>query len=125
MPRSTTSIVLYLCLVFGSGVLVGGFGYRLINPPEPKGDPRVRYEQEMRERLKLSPEQAQKFHAILESTGQRFQAVREKFRPEFQAVYKDQVESVNQILDARQRDEYAKFQREKEEQRKRKQQAKK
>ncbi len=121
MPRPTASVVLYLCLVFLSGVLVGGFGFRLASgrPSGPPKDPRAMYEQQMRTRLKLTPEQFSKFHAILDTTGERFHAVREKFRPEFDAVYKQQVEAINQILTDQQRQEYAKERAEREEQRKR------
>ncbi len=123
MPRPVTSILLYLGLVFLSGVLVGGFGYRLMNPPDTRaGDPRTRYEEEMKARLKLRPEQLPKFRAILDSTGERFRLLREKFRPEFEAVQKDQVEAINQILDEPQKKEYEKLRKERELQRQRDQQ---
>lgn len=125
MPRSTVSIVLYLFLVFLSGVLVGGFGYRLIDPPEVKGDPRVRYEDEVRLRLKMNPEQARKFHDILDNTGEQFKAVRERCKPQFEAVYQDQLRAVNEILTGEQRKEYEKYRNEKDAERRRRKAAKK
>ena len=122
MPRPTASIVLYLCLVFLSGVLVGGFGYSFLNRrsgPPRGGDPRARYEEELRTHLKLRPDQAQKLHAILENTGTRFRQVRERVKPELEAIQKEQIESINGILDDQQRKDYEKMRADRDAQRRR------
>jgi hypothetical protein len=121
MSRPTFYIVLYLVLVFVSGVLVGGFGVGLysrrwsaerLSPDEM----RKRYEEEMRSRLNLNAEQAEKLHAILEATRIRFHELREKYRPEVQAIQQSQVDSINTILDAKQQAEYTKLREERERQ---------
>ncbi len=84
MRRSTLTVALYLCLVFLSGILVGGFGIKLYNartvsaksnPCSPDGM-RRRYMDDMRTRLHLTDQQEAQLKAILESTGERFHALR-------------------------------------------------
>jgi hypothetical protein len=122
MRRSTVTAILYLCLVFLSGILVGGFGMRLYNardvsaktnPCSPE-DMRRRYMDDMRTRLKLSDEQLAQFTAILESTRERFHDLREKYRPEVKIIQEEQVAKIRAILNESQRAEYEKLREERE-----------
>lgn len=122
MRRSTLTVILYLCLVFASGILVGGFGTRLYNartvdaksnPCNPDGM-RRRYLDDMRTRLKMSDEQFKQFTAVLESTRERFHDLREKYRPEVKVIQEEQVEKIRAILNETQRAEYEKMRDERE-----------
>ena len=119
MQRPTVSIVLYLCLVFLSGVLVGGFGFSVysgrqgnvrLTPEQRQG----RYVDEMRSRLKLSDDQVQKLKGIMAETRKRFEGLREKNRPEEQEIQAQHAQSVSAILNDTQRAEYAKMREERE-----------
>ena len=124
MKRSNVSIVVYLFLVFLSGVLLGSVGYGLYNARSVnaslKTNPctadavRRRYIDDMEGRLKLRPEQVQKLSAILEDTHQRFRELRAKYKPEVKLIQAGQVERIRAILDGRQRAEYEKVRQERE-----------
>lgn len=119
MKRPTVSIILYLCLVFVSGLLVGAFGFSLYSKrwadqrPNPQRM-QSRYLEEMRTRLKLGDDQVQKLKVIMEATGKRFHALREKNRPEEQEIHDQHVQSVRAILNDAQRAEYDKMREERE-----------
>jgi predicted secreted Zn-dependent protease len=122
MKRPTVSIILYLCLVFLSGALVGSFGFSLYSKrwaderPNPQRM-QNRYLEDMRTHLKLSGDQVQKLKVIMEATGQRFHALREKNRPEEQEIHEQHVQSVRAILSEAQRAEYDKLREQREKQR--------
>ena len=123
MMRVTFSAVMYLVLVFLSGVLVGGFAVNLYNarsvsarqggPPSPS-EMRQRYLDEIKTRLKLRPDQVEQVKSILESTHQRFRAVREKWDPEVRIIQEQQSEQIRQVLDPGQKAEYEKMRQERE-----------
>ncbi len=123
MGRSRISIVLYLALVFLSGVVVGAVGHRLYTMqtvsaakarhPSPE-EYRRRYLQEMQTRLKLTEEQVRKIDAVLDET-------RDRFRAEVRAMQEDQARRVRAILNPEQQEEYEKMRRERDERRKRSQ----
>ncbi|MGC9969081.1 MAG: hypothetical protein ABSE56_00695 [Bryobacteraceae bacterium] len=119
MKRPTVSIILYLCLVFVSGLLVGAFGFSLYSKrwadqrPNPQRM-QSRYLEEMRAHLKLGDDQVQKLKVIMEATGKRFHALREKDRPEEQEIHDQHVQSVRAILNDAQRAEYDKMREERE-----------
>ena len=119
MKRPTLSIVFYLCLVFLSGVLVGGFGFglythRTVDPRMSPEAMRRQYLEDMRTRLKLRPDQVGKLTIILEDTRARFHDLREKYRPDVKAIQDQQVSSIRAILDDAQRTEYEKLREERE-----------
>lgn len=122
MKPSSLSAALYVALVFASGVVVGAFGHRLLfvnsvnssnRPPNPE-EWRRKYNEEIRTRLSLSPEQFTKLQAILDETRQRFRDLRERSKPQMKAIQDEQVQKINAILDERQRAEYTKFREERE-----------
>ncbi len=120
MKRAGFPVVMYIALVFASGLLVGGFSYHLysVNRPErhrqrpgPE-DFRRRYVQEMTTRLKLSPEQISSLEQILDQSRARFDEVRKKSWPEMRAIQTEQIARINAILNDTQRAEYAKMREE-------------
>ncbi|HWB97628.1 MAG TPA: hypothetical protein VG672_13025, partial [Bryobacteraceae bacterium] len=95
MPRSKLSAGLYLLVVFLSGALVGGFGYRLYtmnsvsassaSRPKPE-DFRRRYLEEMRSRLKLDDRQVTRLSQIWDETKDRYRALHERTKPQLDAI---------------------------------------
>lgn len=123
MKPSNATAALYVVLIFLSGVLVGGFGYRLysassVNAARARSseDYRVRYVTEMRNRLKLSERQVEELNAILDATRERWREVRERYKPEMKSIQDEQVERIRAILDPAQRTEYEKMRAEREQQ---------
>ncbi len=119
MTRSRLSVLVYLLLVFGSGVLVGALGHRYwaggTPPPPPRPNPeefKRRYMEEMRNRLRLSEQQALQIETILDET-------REKYRAQMRALQEEQTSRIRALLDEPQRVEYEKLRQEREERRKR------
>jgi hypothetical protein len=116
------SLLVYLTLVFLSGVAVGVLGYRFYTiksvtaknrPPSPE-DMRRQYVEDLRTRLKLRPEQLTQLSQILEATGKRFHEVRKKWSPELRAIQDDQTAQIRSFLDEAQRTEYEKMRQERE-----------
>ena len=114
------SVLLYLTLVFLSGVVVGVLAHRFYTirsvtaksrPPSPE-DMRRQYVEDLRTRLKLRPEQRTQLQAILEATGKRFHEVRKKWAPEVGAIQEEQINSIRAMLDEAQRAEYEKMRQE-------------
>ncbi len=120
MKRTIPSVVIYLLLVFLSGVLVGvvGFGLYSAKAVSAKGEPcgpsalRKRYRDELQTRLQLSPDQMKKLDTILGETHDRFMALRQKYKPEVQAIQNTHADAIRAILDDRQRAEYEKLRQE-------------
>ncbi len=120
MKRTNLSIVIYVVLVFLSGVLVGAIGYNLYNAKtvSAKGEPcgpdalRQRYRDELRTRLQLSPDQIQKLDVILHDTHERFMALRKKYQPEVSVIQDAHANAIRGILDDRQKAEYEKLRQE-------------
>ncbi len=121
MRRPGTSAVIYLCLVFLSGILVGAFGWRMYsvraesrkNPCSPEAM-RRQYIEDIRTRLNLSGDQFVKVQSILDETHERFRALREKYRPEVRTIQEEQVARIRAVLDPGQRAEYEKMRQERE-----------
>lgn len=122
MKLSRWSVAFYVALVFLSGVLLGGYGYRAYNAgtvaAKSKTSPeeyKKRYLNEYRTRLQLSPEQVSKLEMILDETRARFHEARQKIDPEMKSIQSEQIDKVNQMLSPDQRGEYEKMRKEREE----------
>jgi len=123
MRRSNLTIALYLLLVFASGALVGAFGHRLITGtpvaakasarPSPE-EFRRQYLNEMKVRLKLTPDQFQKVNLIFDQTQARFHEARDRHNQELKVIRENQVEKIHEILTAEQIPDYDKFRQERE-----------
>jgi hypothetical protein len=130
MKRSTLSVAIYLFLIFLSGALVGGFGYRLYmartvvatsgpthRSPE---EYRRRYLNEMQTRLNLNGDQLQQLDTILDETRARYRDLFDRYRPEMKVIESQQINEINAILDETQRAEYATMRKEREHRRSKK-----
>jgi Spy/CpxP family protein refolding chaperone len=123
MTKSSLTIALYLLLVFGSGVAVGGFGYHVYagTPVSAKAgtkmspeDWRRQYISEMQTRVKLTPAQSQEVNSILDETRSLFHASREKHNRELDALRLAQANKIRAILTDEQRPEFEKLRAERE-----------
>jgi|SRR5689334_15578435 len=125
MPKSRTSAVFYLFLVFLSGALVGTFAYRLysmktvsagaVAPARPTPEEfRRRYVQDLSTRTKMDAEQIKKLNGILDETHSSFDQLHSQLRTESQAIQNHQVEEINAMLRPDQRDAYAAYRAERE-----------
>ena len=110
MMKSRSSALLSLLLVFLSGVLVGGFAYRLYNVsvaaaptngkrPDPE-EVRKHIVADMRERLKLDSRQVSQLQQIFDQTRDQFHQIHDKMNAEGQALHVGQIEKVKAILRA-------------------------
>src|SRR5438270_706548 len=136
MPKTRLSALLSLILVFMSGTLVGAVSYRLYmvnsvsstppgNRPPQRMDPeeiRKRRINEMREKVKLDDDQIAKLNVIYDHTRQQFHALKKKGDEEGHSIWENQKESVRAILRPEQIPLYEQYQKEQDEQRKRRQQ---
>jgi len=120
MPKSRLSAGIYLLLVFLSGVLVGGFSYRLYMakavvaaPPRPE-EWRKHYVDDMRSRVRLDSRQVAELQRILDETRQKVRQLKEQERPLAQAIHDEQVNKVRAMLRDDQRPLYDQFREERE-----------
>jgi hypothetical protein len=127
MKRSSLTLVVYLLLVFLSGVLAGGFAYGLYTQrsmsakatPRTPDEYRFRYIREMRSRLKLSEDQIRQLNAILDAAQAQSRAFRERHKPELDAIEMERVERLRAMLTDSQRREYEQMRQEREQRRRR------
>ncbi len=112
MRRSNLSTVLYVVVIFISGLLVGALGHRYVSgsvcasAPRAQDDYRRQYMSEMQARLKLDAAQMEQLDTILDSIRDEYRAFRQKYKPELQAIQDSQVRQINAILSSDQRSEY-------------------
>ena len=108
MLKSRFSALLSLLLVFFSGVLVGGFSYRLYNVsvaaapnnarrPDPE-EARRHIVADMRDHLKLDDQQVSRLQQIFDQTRDQFHQIHDKMNAEGQAIRTSQVEQIKAIL---------------------------
>jgi hypothetical protein len=121
MPKSRTSAVLYLFLVFLSGALVGTFAYRLYSmktvsagvpatrPTPTPEELRRHYIQDLNARVKMDGDQLQKLNQILDDTKASFNEMHSRMRTEGQSIQNHQVDEINSMLRPDQRPAYAQF----------------
>ena len=113
MPRSRWSAFFSLLLVFLSGVVVGGFAYRLytsesVNGPGRNGgregrrpDPEeIRKHQvaEMRTKLKLDDQQVSQLEKIYDETREQFGQMSHKMETEGSAIWDNQNLKIKNML---------------------------
>jgi len=126
MRRNSFTTVLYLAILFLSGVAVGAFGLRLytLNSVRAGGRPspeefKRRYVAELRTRLHLSDDQVSKLDPILDETRKQFRELHEKHKPELKAIQDEQTQRIRALLNDSQQAEYVRFLDEREKQRQR------
>ena len=123
------SVALQVLLVFASGAVVGGLGYRFYTrqyeerpPMEGRkrpdfGEFRKKYVADMRSHLKLREDQVQKLSEIMDSSEHRFGdlrkridgEVRKQMSGDLKVIQQEQQDKIRAILDASQRTEYEKM----------------
>jgi hypothetical protein len=132
MPQNKSSAILSLVLVFLSGVLVGGVSYRLYavntvstatgaRPQGPRPDPeeiRKRLVHEMQNRVKLDDAQTAKLNEIYDHTRQEFQSLKKKGDEDGHQIWEGQRAAIRAILRPDQISLYEQYQKEQDEQRK-------
>jgi hypothetical protein len=123
MTRKNIPIALYMLLVFGSGAVVGGLGYRTYNPPTARGvsaprlspsEWRQQYIEETKVRLSLTDDQVAKLTTILDQTDERFHEVRQHENEMIRQIGEEHFERVRTILTADQIPKYEKLHAERE-----------
>ena len=110
----TRKIVLYFLLVFLSGAVVGGLGYRAYNPPTARGtnasqsqsEFRKQYLDESKARLDLTPDQVTKLAAILDDTEARWAQTREQANEQIRQIRDEHFAKVRMILTPEQLPKY-------------------
>ena len=115
MPRTRLSAILYLILVFASGVLVGVASTRLYavkaSVPAPAA-PRTmaeftrRYTDEMRQRIGVNDEQVAAVDKILADSKKRYDDLRREQRPMRDRIQQEQVDSIRAVLTDAQKPAY-------------------
>ena len=106
MRRSNLALAFYLLLVFLSGVLAGGFSYRLYTlrasnpktPPRRSEEFRQRYLKEMRTRLHLSDRQVAQLDAVMEAARARWNAFHDLHKSETDAIETERVEKFRGVV---------------------------
>lgn len=121
MKRSQLGIILSLFAVFGSGIVVGAFGYHsytaktvsaTVRPPAKKDTPeewRRKYINELRTRLNLDDKQLAELNAVLDETRERFKVLKERQKQETDEVRASHTEKVRAMLKPDQLPQYQKF----------------
>jgi predicted nucleic acid-binding Zn-ribbon protein len=64
---------------------------------------------DMKSRLQLSDDQAEKLSAVMEDTRVQFRDVRKKFEPEMQKIREDQRQRISELLSPSQQAEWQKI----------------
>jgi hypothetical protein len=124
------SVALQVLLVFASGALVGGLGFRFYThqsaPPPPAEmrkrnegfrQFRQRYTEEMHKRLNLRADQVQQLSEIMDSSEHRFGELRKRIDGEVRkqmsgdvkVIQQEQQDKIRAMLDASQCTEYEKM----------------
>ena len=117
MKPTRWTIALYMALVFACGGVVGAFAYRLYtvsgvsanvgqrNPEEF----RKRFMADLKARLQLSDDQADKLGAIMDETRMRVRATRDTIEPEMRKIRDDQRQRISELLSPSQLVEWQKI----------------
>jgi hypothetical protein len=117
MKITRWTVAFYMALVFLCGGVVGAFSHRLYtvsavsanvgqrNPEEY----RKKYMADMKDRLKLTDDQAAKLGTIMDETRMRFRATRDSIEPEMQKIRDDQRQRISEMLSPVQLDEWQKI----------------
>lgn len=116
MPRTRLSAVLYLLLVFASGILVGVVSTHLyavkasVTPavaPRTMAELRTRYMTEMRKRVPgMNDDQATAITKILDDTKKKFDEIRRQERPTRDRIQQEQIDAIRALLTDAQRPAY-------------------
>src|SRR6202012_1753913 len=114
MPRTRTSIALYLILVFGSGVLVGIASNRLYsattasakNTKQSVAEFQKMYLAAMKDQVGATPEQVAEISKILEDTRKKEDEFVAQEKPTQNRIQQDHINQIKQLLNPQQRIAY-------------------
>jgi hypothetical protein len=115
MPRTRISAILYLVLVFASGILVGVASNRLYTVkasvranavPRTLDEFRKRYTSEMREKVGVTDAQAAQVAKILDDTKKKFDEIRREERPVRDRIQQEQIDDIRAVLTDAQKPAY-------------------
>ena len=114
MPRTRTSIALYLILVFGSGVLVGIASNRLYsattasakNPKQSVAEFKKMYLAAMKDEVGASPEQVGEIAKILDDTRKKEEEFVAQEKPTQNRIQQDHIDQIKELLNPQQRIAY-------------------
>jgi hypothetical protein len=107
MPRTRLTAILYLVLVFASGILVGVASNRLYTvkasvrsatAPWTMEELRKSYTAQMKQRVGVSDDQAAAVAKILDSTKKKFDEIRRQERPLRDRIQQEQVDEIRALL---------------------------
>jgi hypothetical protein len=140
MPRTRFTPAIYLALVFASGILVGVVSHRLYEtstvnannlPAQPRtmDEVRKRYLSDMRAKVGVNDTQIAAVNTILDETKHKFDDLHLQEKPLRDKIQQEQIESIRAVLTSDQSNAYDKWRADRakasEEDRKKRQQAKK
>ena len=115
MPRTRLSAILYLILVFASGILVGVVSTHLYavkasvrsgSAPRTMAEFRSRYLAEMREKVGVTDDQSAAVSRILDETKTKFDDIRRAERPQRDRIQQEQIDSIRALLTDAQKPAY-------------------
>jgi hypothetical protein len=117
MPKTRLSAILYLLLVFGSGILVGVASNRLYTvkasvapasaAPRTLAEFRARYMSDMRTKIpNVTDDQVTSVSKILDDTKKKFDDLRREERPTRDKIQQDQIDEIRAVLTDAQRPAY-------------------
>lgn len=116
MPSVKTHSALILAVVFVLGILAGVGGTLVVAPyvrgriehHDPRQD-RQHFVQHMQRMLNMTPDQAEKFSAIVQETSDRWGALHRQVEPEFEQIRQEQRNKVRAILNPEQVQKFNEF----------------
>jgi predicted secreted Zn-dependent protease len=122
MPRTRISIVLYLILVFASGIMVGIVSHRLYatntasanNTPQSMTEFRKRYLDGMRTKVGASEDQIVAITRTLDDTKRKFDALAAEEQPLHDKIQQEHVDEVKALLNEKQQIAYDNWRTERE-----------
>ena len=115
MPRTRLSAILYLVLVFASGIAVGVASNRLytvkasvpaVAAPRTMAELRTRYMAEMVQKVGVNAEQQAAVSKILDDTKKKFDEIRREERPLRDKIQPEQVDEIRAVLTDAQKPAY-------------------
>jgi len=115
MPRTRLSAIVYLLLVFCSGILVTVAFERLYSAkvsvqassaPRTMEELRKRYTSEIRQKVGVNDDQAAAIAKILDNTKKKFDEIRRQERPLRDKIQQEQVDEIRALLTEPQKTAY-------------------
>ena len=111
--RSRFSAILYLVLVFASGILVGAVSHRLymtntVNAAMPRTMDEVRknYLADMRAKVGVNDQQVEEVNRVLDETKRKFDELHAEEKPARDRIQQEQIDAIHATLSDDQKVKY-------------------